>query len=288
MKAVFVFCEGAHDVHFLSRVLAACKDYVTVDKAVHFPAPLDTFLAMRFASEQRRLETTSFAKLARISLPRLEAVLKSPDDSRLALLFACEGDGQSSKILDLLKDFQKVFNAPLGSSPVAGSTPKKRVDSWSTLVCYDADDAGVDSRIDKMRKEYAGWFGDLSGLEEAKWFPTQKVPLALVLFRSSSDGLGTLEDILTPMMRKKQAQGMAASEGFIANTMWEGCVLKGSGDPPAQAILTKRKKAALTALAQFDHPSYSLAVFIANTKLLTAETIQADPFCRRIAALISE
>jgi hypothetical protein len=288
MKAVFVFCEGAHDVQFLGRALSACRDFVTIDKVQELPAPLDGFLQARLAGEQTKLNAISYARVNQISLPRLERVLKSADGSRVVMLFACEGEGQHKKIVELLESLEKSLKARFDSAPVAGQAPKKRVEQWATVLCYDADDKGIDVRVSDIQRDYGRYFGDLAGLAESKWLDTPKGPLACIVFHGLPGGLGTLEDIVTPMIRERLPEEMSASERFVEATMWEGCLVRGKADPPAIATLTKRKKAALTVLAQFDHPSYALSVFIRDTQLLTAEALKAEAFCTSVAVLIAD
>lgn len=298
MKVLFIFTEGPHDAHFLSRVLRASCGYKVYDgKIGDFPGILPSFLRKRFEDEQAAHGAWSMKKLQQGVIPRLELALESADSATLALFFVCNGDARARDVTAFLVKLREALKAPFGPPPHLGSNARP-IDDYAIVLCYDADGAGVNARMTRFRDEYQAHFGDLSSLRERVWLEVSfKLPsspsdtfvehVACIVLRAHGQERGTLEDVVIPLLRIQRGKELDAAEAFIADNMWDDCKLKGATSSDAFALETKQKKAALTALGQFDHPSASLAVFLARTQLIGDKDVLDDPVCQSLAALLS-
>lgn len=282
MHVTFVFCEGAHDIAFLSRLLTKlgrCTEYRKTLEA--YPTPLGNFLAKRL--EQRPVQSLPVRDLQRGDPPVLESVLQSSTDAnakKIYLFLNCHGQDRHGCIKELLVQFAKLWSSNFGTNPNSTTSMQR----WSMAFFYDADSIGVDGTLDQFKARYADVLGDLTPLTSRSWIRTvitaregKTVDCDVGCFIFSAPGAtqGTLEDGLLAMLHDEDGRLFDASTAFIDGHALAGCAVTRGPD-------SKRKKAIVTAAAQFDHPSYSMAVFLRDTKMLTSETLYANEMCEAI------
>lgn len=280
MHATFVFCEGSHDIAFLGRLLTCVGGFSEYTKKLgEFPSPLDRFLTQWL--EQHPVENLPVRGLQRNDPPVLELVLQHGVDSeRIYLFMNCNGQDRHEPVKLYLTRFAKVFSSPFGTKVHAAA----ELAGWSMAFFYDADSIGIDGTLELFRERYSGVLGGLSRLRDRAWIrarltikehKTADCDMGCFIFSAPGTAQGTLEDGLLSMLQNEDGRLFSASTAFIDGHALDGCKVKKGPE-------SKRKKAIITAAAQFDHPSYSMAVFLRDTKMLTFDTLRNNEMCKAI------
>ncbi len=280
MHAIFVFCEGSHDIAFLGRVLTGVGGYSECRKKLQeFPDPLQKFLEQRL--RQRPVQERPARGVLRDDPPVLELALENAAEPGYLWLFLnCQGQDQHSSVRKFLSDFAKLFGAPFGTEV----HPHARLQGWSAVFFYDANAVGLDEKLTRFKARYEGVFGGLSTLEARSWMSASvqaregtsiACDVGCFIFTSPGAKDGTLEDALLPILESEEVGLFRVATAFIDDHDRPECLVK-------RSLGSSRKKAIITAAAQFDHPSYSMAVFLRETKLLESETLRSNEMCQAI------
>ncbi len=96
-RPILVFCEGPHDIAFLTRLLEESAGAKSVDLPVaKLPEPFGKFFVTRLNNRNANLaKLGGNGPVAPDEPPLLEAVLKSADELRFWYFLNCCGDNRA-------------------------------------------------------------------------------------------------------------------------------------------------------------------------------------------------
>lgn len=261
VKTRVVFCEGAHDVSFISQVFKHCLGFKrnTSLKLAEFPAPFNQLF--QASVKHRAVDDLSLDMARKFFLP--DQVLCK--DRQWVLLFNSGGDSKTDMLKAFLADLLPLIRR-------ANVFAEEAVTAVDYLFTYDADESGVKNRVDKVRKAFATVDGEIfvEGEFEASKSEHGYINKDKAVFVWGEDTQrGTLEDWLIPMYRQKHQDNLNTAFTTL-DTMFEW------GDGVAKK--SKRSKAAITLLGQKKKPGGSMAVVLDQAKLLGSKDFnQAAP-----------
>jgi hypothetical protein len=214
MRAVLVFCEGNHDVKFVTRSLGVLAGGKWIGGPIKdLPAPLGPkhdpkdatkpiirgLIAKRY--EDRLVEDLGLQAAAHAPVPTFEAVVKIPEDI-LCVVIRCNGDGAASSATSLVEDMQVLMR-------VASD-----LDSIALAFVLDADD-GVAEREAKFTAAYSTCLVGRS-IRHGQWLDGGPYgPVGLFVFHDETTLAGTLEDALGPMVGRQWPERWEAADLYL-------------------------------------------------------------------------
>ncbi|MFC4313009.1 DUF3226 domain-containing protein [Steroidobacter flavus] len=199
MKAVFVFCEGNHDVAFVTRSLGqvAKTDWVG-DPIGKLPSPLGPVhdptnpkkpkiasIITRHYSD-RTLDDLRLKAAAHARLPAFEAILKTTDT--IYVLIRCQGAGAAQAAIELIDKMNAVLDPEFGTD----------VKELAAAFLFDADES-LSGREATFATEYASLLQGVSAPTHGTWVKGSH-RVGLYVFHDQNNQRGTLEDLLAPLV----------------------------------------------------------------------------------------
>lgn len=268
-RPVLVFCEGPHDIAYLTRLLAASGAVAYNVVVSKLEWPFGKLFTDRYAS--RNANNAKLCGRGAVLLdepPLLEAVWKLPDDSRHWYFLNCCGDGREGQINAILK---------LVTTLTQTAEPKNRLSDLGIVFVNDADEMGIKVRQQQIAGNHAEilfplvphFAGSLANSVQHNVGLNYGVGTC-IFFESGTDK-GTLESIVWPLMRSAASPRHDQSHDLMDQFAMAGTNI-GPGNPAS-----KKLKAALTAAGQPESPGCSLAVIPRESLHLTAAALKADP-----------
>lgn len=252
MKAVLVFCEGAHDAAFVRRSLHALTRCADIEEPIRaLPTPFGgdgkTLGRGLIATRLGQQDIEEF-RLGREypSTPKYDYFVRSESRDTMFVLIRAGGQDTAKQVIDLLGHVAVAFEV--------AQVARYDVTEYAVAVLYDADAEGLTARLEKFRQNYGDHLGDLSRAEHAKWIATATVPVGVFVFHNVATQTGTLEDHLAPMVESWTPGRYAGATAFIDDNK--------RSDDDASHDQAKRLKAIFTVTGQFGHPGASLAVIL--------------------------
>ena len=273
MKAVLVFCEGAHDVAFVRRSLHALGGYVDVKKPIgELPTPFGAdgktldrgLIATRFDHqdiEEFRLDSEY------PPTPKYDSFVGRESSDTMFVLLRAGGKDAEKQVNDLLEDVHNVLAA--GHYDVT---------EYAAAFLFDANAEGLPATLESFRQDYGARLGDLSQAEHAKWISTATIPVGVFVFHNVATQTGTLEDHLSPMVESWTPDRYAGAKAFIDDNR--------RPNDAASRDQAKRLKAILTATGQFGQPGYSLSVILRED--LPSEQFSSSPASRALVEFLEK
>ncbi|EJG1281194.1 TPA: DUF3226 domain-containing protein [Vibrio parahaemolyticus] len=272
-KICIVFCEGQHDIAFVSRILKV-HDYIGYDKKIKdFIKPFDS-LFMKLLEEKK----VSDKKLGFASDYRVPSVSLCRRDERLVFFHNMGGDGKAterSKLIDMYKsligddDFSSEFNL-----------------SIRFVFMFDADDVGIETRINSINQE----LGFDNVVKNGQLVVHDGFEWGAYIFHKEDETIGDLEDILLGIAQKTEDIVITNSEQFLqTNNIGEErqkeFVCTTATREYKAANKYKHKKSILSVAGQLQFSGSSNAVFISNSDFLSYEELTNNTHCQLIASL---
>lgn len=257
MKAVFVFCEGNHDVTFVARSLGQVANATWVGEPIgKLPSPLGpktdpskpndpiikSVIARRYSN--RSLDDLKLQGAAHAPPPAFEAIVKTNDT--LYVLVRCHGDGAAESSIELLNDVAQ-FVAPVYGSDIS------RI---AAAFLFDADDS-LAQREARFAVEYQALLQDVVAPTHGQWV---KGPhhVGLYVFHRQADKTGTLEELIAPFIETEWRDRWQGAESYLHSHAQ-------ATDP----VSTKRSewlKAQINVTGQFLFPGDPMSVVISKPK----------------------
>lgn len=194
MKVVLAMCEGPHDVSFLSRIMRV-KGFHTYNELINdYPPFIADFLRNKITKGNLRDLNLKEAR-GGLFLPSF-ALLK---DDNLLLLFQLKGDSKKDARKDIVSSFNTLFmNAEMTKSILRDN------DSLSIIYVYDADQKGVERRIEEINMELSEFLnlGRSIHIDQKSFDIANGIKYGAYIFNdpNNQDGGGRLEDLVLPMM----------------------------------------------------------------------------------------
>lgn len=188
MRAVLVFCEGMHDVVFITRSLGQRGGMWVGDPIDQLPTPFGrgsnskSFIVQLYG--KRNLGERPIQTAAHAPRPSFAAVVRHEPSDTLYLMLQSDADRSSADVMELLD----LLTATLMSG-------RFDVETMAAAFVFDAD-ASLLERSARFRTLYSAFFGDLTALAHGGWLGTAKGPLGLYVFHDAATQRGTLETLL--------------------------------------------------------------------------------------------
>lgn len=269
MKAVFVFCEGEHDIAFLSRVLLASEEFIQDDSRLKdFPEPIQKILINRF--EERHVEKVEASKYSKMSPPVLWDALRPRDpNSEVRFWFFCAFGQNQHKAVG--KFIRQVKLSVKDAQERDSSCP---ISSLAFAFLYDADEEGDDVKVAQWRVNYNETFVDEKPAAVAGWQANDasaKIQMGLHILCGHGQTTGDLEDIVLPLMKAQSCRLYDEASAFV-DTHWNSDKTK------------KKRKASITAAGQVHSPASSMAVILRDTPHLDPASLNQDAACQKIVS----
>lgn len=245
MKAVFVFCEGNHDVVFASRSLGHIIGAQWVGSPIgELPSPLgpvpdpsnpkhpkvQSVIASRYAG--RVLDGLKLQEAAHAPIPTFESVVRHGET--LYVLVRCQGDSSAEAAIQLVDDFTAVLDPAFGTD----------ITELAAAFLFDAD-ANLAAREGAFAADYAPLLQGSPAPAHAAWTKAA-IPVGLYVFHDTTTKQGTLEDLLAPLVATEWNGRWQAADSYLTTHAI-----------PADPVMKKpveRIKAQITITGQFVCP----------------------------------
>ena len=264
MRAIFVICEGPHDVQACARLLQQ-STWKNIEKLTVECLP--TMLKQFFQSQLSNIEFDKF-RLDRQIHPLLPSVFFKQGDDCL-LIFQTGGKDNHNKTGKWLEDIQKylfIQDRPF-PEPVA----------ISLLFVQDADERGIIETARIFSDQYQNYLPKQEAetiFEAGKWYDHQSFRTSLFVWHAPNCEKGSLEDCLLPAFERANPELFKAL-GDTFNQYFQAKAAK--EDQLAWEI--KKAKGLLTACGQMEAKiaGYALSVVVRDSNLLHNAFDLTDP-----------
>ncbi|MDX7891398.1 hypothetical protein SJU70_09045 [Aeromonas caviae] len=274
-KIIVAICEGGHDIAFISRVLLA-HGFNNYDKKIKdFFAPFDKkfFNAMASAKVDEK-------KLGYQPPPSEVPSMALSTENSLVFLHSMGGDTFREERINLINSYKNV----------------KGQDGFSQyefdfrfIYFLDADEIGVTGRLQQINEELQLENGIANN---GDLIVHQGNEFGAYVFHDAANNMGTLENIVTNLLRVNGDREYIAANEFIENNMLDTERQKEIRyREGAQVYYGQPKfyksKSTMSIMGQLQFSGSSNIVFIKNTDFIKLENIHACPHCTMITRLFS-
>lgn len=257
MRAVFVFCEGNHDVTFVVRSLGQLPNATWIgDPIGKLPSPLgpvpdpmnpakpkvESLIARRYSN--RSLDELRLQAAAHAPLPAFEAIVRA--NNTLYVLIRCHGDGAAQAAIGLVDD----VNALL--SPAFGTDVKE----IAAAFVFDADES-LSQRESTFASEYNALLQGISAPTHGNWVKGAH-RVGLYVFHDQASKSGSLEELVAPLVEAEWGARWVAAGAYLSNNVH-----------PTDPVKIKRSewlKAQINVTGQFLFPGDPMSIVISKPK----------------------
>jgi hypothetical protein len=277
MRPIIVFCEGSHDIAYLSRLLAATSGATPCNVPVAKLAwPFGKLFLQRLASRNAdEARICGHGPVLPDEPPLLETVWELPDQSRQWFFVNCCGDCRAEQINSLLKLVTVHTQTP---------EPQYRLNELGVVFVNDADELTIAGRqrwiVESYAKSLISIVPKVHELSANAVLRSGAFGVGTCIFSKPESDRGALEEILAPLMRIADPMRHDLSHGLM-----DGFAVNGTKIGPGSSAC-KKLKAALTAAGQPEYPGSSLAVILRESAHLSIKALQEDVCSKRYAAVL--
>lgn len=279
-KYIIVFCEGDHDIAFLSRILLVEGFRPYNEKVKNFISPLNNLYIT--ALKNKRIEDTEF-KFQRADIKVPYAVYEK--DNKLVIFHNLGGDGNIKANSNKIKDSYLELNDEL-----LRKTEEYDILNYTFLYFLDADDVGVEERLTEMR-------GLLELDDELKHYELSKkddYEVACCIFYDvrCPNTHGKLENILLDLMGSENEKIFQNSEQFvIENTLPDDRQRKflcnNIEEKSDGSKQFKKEKSIISVAGQLQFSGSTNSVIIAHSDYIKKNDIQHNTICNNIKKMFN-
>ena len=299
MRIVFVLCEGPHDVAFLSRLLSAAG-YMNYKKTVKdYPFPLSGWLVE--ATKKLSIEDLNVDKVYKeLSTILPSGAMVNEDCEQLILLYAMHGDSRKKERKELMTHLKKWISSPEDEKEFSIMEESSDIGhNFGLVILYDADDKGIEARIAEIKTDLRELFPIIDGINRnGEVISTdEKFKIGAYVFAEENEGLGTLEDILLPLMKKDNEDIFKDAEHFLdthkdVSRLRPLVFMKDSTGKVVQSRNKSNKyhpiKSLLGVVGQLQNSGTSNTVCIEKSDYITLEKINNSIMCQEILEMFSK
>ncbi|MEM6248824.1 hypothetical protein [Shewanella vaxholmensis] len=270
-KVFVVFCEGQHDISFISRVLKA-HGFSGYDRKIReFLKPLNK----QFSSilESRKISDYKLGFNSEYKIPSV-ALNKGGD---LVLFHNMGGDSKYGNIIELIKMYSLLkgdddFTRGIGID-------------FRFIFTFDADELGIGGRV----AEVNGNLNYDNPILHGSVIDSNGYELACYIFHNDENG-GDLEDIIIGLVTETEGGILNSSRDFIDNNKLDldrtkEFVCTDIERRHKAATKFKYKKSQISIAGQLQFSGMNNSVFISNTDFITYEQLTTNPHCVCIKSL---
>lgn len=274
-KICIVFCEGQHDIAFVSRVLKV-NGYNGYDKKIkQFIKPFDTLFKRQL--EEKKV---SDRKLGYNPDYRLPSVSLCRNEERLVFFHNMGGDGKATERSQLISMYKSIK----GDDDFTSEFPF----DFRFLFLFDSDEHGIDTRIQELNTEF-----QLDNIiKNGKLVEYDGYEWGAYIFHNHNTGsdTGDLEDIIIDIVSTTEPTILKQSKTFLDSNILPAdrtkeFVCTNTDTSYKSSSKYKHKKSLLSVAGQLQFSGMSNAVFIANSDFLTLEQLTHNVHCSQIAKL---
>ncbi len=272
LKALVVFCEGAHDIAFLSKILWGMGFKPDKRKLPEYPAPFSLLFEQGVA--KYIAEDLSLHMGDKYFLP--DKVFSK--DSDIIFLFSTGGKDKFQKVQEFLDDLllfvEDIDGSDFSYNANSIGSVNQTIDQYRYLFFYDADGSGLES----ISEDLSSKLSSIKKWDKAQWLSHQDHSFAVIddnkalYVLGESPQKGTLEDILYPLFREKNPAQLENAESAVNSLFsWD---VKDNQCPVA--LESKRKKSIITLIGQRDDSGESMARVLNNRTLYVTNFQEHD------------
>lgn len=264
MKLTFLYCEGPHDMAFLSKLI---KGLEFTNDEINVFSDLPKVIKDIVTSALSNLDNDSIRidKPLRVFFPNKVFALK---EEQFLCLFSMGGKNSLQAAMENIRK----------SRLLVGREKSTGIEELRHAFILDADykkfengndnpHGGMDNTLSYLSKEISPVVDDFTGFtNNASWKDTSHGKIGSFIFTDLEGDEGTLEDLLDQFI--KHSNLVSPSEAFRDE------VIKFDESRNAKCKdKTKKQKIVLTSITQAFHPGCSLAVGISENKVIDSTSI---------------
>lgn len=270
-QIISVFCEGPHDIAFLTKLLKAA-DYQSNDgsKINDYPTPINKLLLAE--ANKSNLQDLNLQTIKQTTLP-LTSLKK---DNNYLLFYALRGDQKRAERISYLRKIKKLLPTP---NEIIRLPPNTKL---SVLYFFDADEKGKTDRISSINAEIREVFDNLSAstrlTTENPINIDKHLSLGAYIFTQPNTETGKLEDLIEPLMREGNETIFSAAEQFINDHHDARRCTRNNFN---------RQKSIIGVSGQLQKSGVSNFDCIRQTDYLTKEKLLSHEECKKIIALFN-
>lgn len=292
-QIIIALCEGPHDVAFITRIFK-CIGFVSNEnrKLNEFPHPMDKLMSQEVT--QTQVEELNLTEIRRNFLPS-NTIQK---DDNYVFMFSMHGDGKKEPRKKILKNLRLNVREE-------GEIKTDRPDAntqLSVIYFFDADGKGVASRLSEISDEIKHVLPSMP----ANTFSTngavstiEGIKIGCYIFTGADDNIGTLEDILIPIMYEQNENIFDNASKYLNDHYDDSRLfplkLKNENGVTSEIRSEKakdkfdyeNKKSLLGVVGQLQKSGKANTVCISDTDFLNLSKIQMAPKCKEIIEFIN-
>lgn len=277
-KHIIVFCEGEHDIAFLSRILFVLGFSAYEKKVKDFHKPFNQLYITNLSN--KKFEDTEF-KFQRPKRKVPYTVLIK--DDILVVFHNFDGDGNfASGGAESIKKMYLDLNIE----------SRRKIEnyefiSYRFLFFLDSDDIGVEKRLDELKKLMT-----LEEFENNTIYTKDTYEVGAYIFHDDKDPhkYGKLEDILLEVMKDSNENIFEKSKNYIEENILttdrqRRFICNSEKEEPIGRIEFKKLKSIISSAGQLQFSGSSNTVIIANSDYIKKADIDANVHCQNIIKL---
>lgn len=267
MRAVFAFCEGAHDVAFVRRSLLAHRRGRLFNGPIKdLPTPLGepadsggmqparASLIVRHHS-RRHLGETPLSVASHAPPPVFDSVIIDDEKQLVYVLLRCHGDPTRAECFALVDDLATAFD-PLVSA-------RADLRAYAVAFVIDADE-GLDVALARLGVCSAR-LGGVDPIEHGHWIPGSGSPIGCFVWHDNATRAGSLETHAEPIFASALGEHWHKACAYIDDVDEQRTL------PPHSRI-----KAIATAAIQVDRPGSPLSLAF-HRDIIDGEYFRCSP-----------
>jgi hypothetical protein len=279
-KIIFILTEGDHDSAFIYRILKANGMTTNHKIAIKdYPFPLNELIKNGVSSipiEELNME---------VARSRFLPSYIMQHDENIVSIYRVGGDSKET----IRTAFIKSINAFNISDPDAIQTLKDT--QISILFFFDADEKGVNARIEQIKKELKLSFPEsetenINKLENKEILLIDDLYIGGFIFAKAGKDTGLLEDILIPLMKQDNDDIFDLADFYLdiheEVPLFKGKVVYDSTQTVKKKINGQKyshKKSLIGTVGQLQMSGKSNTVCISDADYLNDEKIKTNAIC---------
>lgn len=275
MRAVFVFCEGSHDVAFIERsLLTHGHGQPYKGKITALPTPLglprqpgarqtESLIANHYAD--RTFANLKITQARHAPPPVFESIIVDDDRDRLYVLLSTGTvPTQNDACLALIRRLHDALD-PLTRSEIS---------QGAMAIVTDADESRSAAEV-ALREYCAPHFGEQQALAHDTWVDTHRGRLGCYIWHDPATQSGTLEGVVRPLLANALGGQWQAAARFVDQNadQW-------------QADSAKRTKATAGVAVQLHKPG-AAAGYIYHRDIIDRCAFLSDPRCTALVQFVT-
>ncbi len=276
-KYIIVFCEGEHDIAFLTRILFV-EGYSPYDKKVNeFPNPLNELFKINLAN--KKIEDIEFKYQKPNQKVPFTVLFK---ENTLIIFHNLGGDGNILKN----NNAQEIVEQYISLNDEARRKIQKYEKlNYRFLYFLDSDNEGVETRISELENKL-----EISNLEHYQTNIKDDNEFGCAVFYKTEDEqnkYGKLEDIILALMKPDNIDIFDASSTFIQSNLLDGkrqkkFICNHLKEKHYGSKNFKQEKSIISIAGQLQFSGSANSVIIANSDYIKKSDIEANVQCQNI------